>query len=254
MQLFGTIEVDGSQRKAMLCVDDDARDEWMLHIWSDTTERLAVLCDAHLEGGATRLIPKLVFKQAPGLSMHLPALSEEEIDSAKRTWALLRDVDGQLKGEWGREEVLGEIVLRPAAERRVDAEVLGNWQEFLSWADRVRSEHDAVLFRGHGDSEFKLRTSLHRTGRTRMERFCDDLLPRFRARAEVELSMRLKTENPDDYSLLLGLAQHHGLPTPLLDWTESPYIAAFFAFADALDSQASRPNANHVRVYGLRQR
>jgi hypothetical protein len=40
---------------------------------------------------------------------------------------------------------------------------------------------------------------------------------------------------PDEMLSVLALAQHYGVPTRLLDWSRHPYVAAYFAAADAVD-------------------
>lgn len=47
----------------------------------------------------------------------------------------------------------------------------------------------------------------------------------------------------------LALAQHHGVPTRLLDWTENPLVAAFFAVRGNANRDGAIYSLNTVSVY-----
>ncbi|TXI89196.1 MAG: FRG domain-containing protein [Cupriavidus sp.] len=44
---------------------------------------------------------------------------------------------------------------------------------------------------------------------------------------------------PDEYAYLVYL-RHHGFPSPFIDWTRSPYVAAFFAYSNAFQLSNER--------------
>lgn len=81
-----------------------------------------------------------------------------------------------------------------------------------------------VWWRGQRCWSWSLLASAFRPGRgSNYERSANI---RFRQRAPIRLP---DTPDAEDFFAWLFLMQHHRLPTRLLDWTESPLIAAFFA-------------------------
>lgn len=153
---------------------------------------------------------------------------------------------------------------------------LACWDDFEAQLKKLDEEANAVedargdvrasgyLFRGHGDADYPLQTSLERffakplsladyyrlalVAKPRLEAFTGRRWELPSQEAYAAWLEGAAGSTLDDYPAYdyLAYLRHHGFPSPLLDWTQSPYVAAFFAFRYPL------PGAKAVAVYAYR--
>lgn len=108
------------------------------------------------------------------------------------------------------------------------------------------------LYRGQSLEAWSLNTSFDRWYKGEKSKsaiIADRLLEEFKKECESE---GISNDILNDNVRLLGLAQHNGLPTKLLDWSESPYVAAFFAFSGHIRAGLSLQKAD-VAVWVINQ-
>ncbi|WP_168793005.1 FRG domain-containing protein [Paraburkholderia aromaticivorans] len=154
---------------------------------------------------------------------------------------------GNWRNSWGEQGTL-EFWRPEAGERVRDVTVCDSWSEYKSWAGGVGRTNFA--FRGQSNNEWQLKSSLHRANRFDLWYYSRAALQQLQHELEGGVGTSFDREKPIDFSRLLALGQHHGFPTPLIDFTFSPYIAAYFAMSGALDVPESS-RASHVRIYAL---
>lgn len=146
-------------------------------------------------------------------------------------------------------------------------EPLSSWEQFEEkkealFEDRKRmrggqrrTSVSDLLFRGQSKACWGLRTTLERATKSVLSfrdyyRIMRAVKPIVEPLTQAHWDLGAENEiddpmpkPPPGYPFMAYL-RHHGFPSPILDWSRSPYIAAFFAFR-----QKPSPGCDQVAIY-----
>jgi len=116
--------------------------------------------------------------------------------------------------------------------QKIQAESWLHLNELLfqnSWQPSIKRHRSEFAFRGVEDKDYPLSTSLIRLGKKDPEHG-----PQLETAILRSFKQYAYNDDTRSYSLWywLTLAQHHGLPTRLMDWTASPLVALHFVTRD----------------------
>jgi hypothetical protein len=118
-----------------------------------------------------------------------------------------------------------------------------SWDQFKKDIEKRRKIR--FIYRGQKEP-WCLKTSFHRHKRYRINEFIVNDIKQMHRRLSALTNHFFNLSNPEENGAFFNLLQHHGYPTPLLDWSNSPYVAAFFAFRDR---PINYSNDGNVRIY-----
>lgn len=146
-----------------------------------------------------------------------------------------------------------------------------SWSEFRAFLEEPPPAEATYFWRGQRDPDWPLASSLERllltqlpespgaetprgSGDHRLRTLMNAHLQRFK-----QSSSGLRGPSPKDLNeeQWWALGRHHGLITPLLDWTEKPFVALFFSLRGtgplAGREESGRTDSERFAMYRLKQ-
>lgn len=148
----------------------------------------------------------------------------------------------------------------------ITEENLNTWEQLQSklgsLIESLGERSEKLLFRGQSDSGWKIETTVERkleppitlskyyrfayTAKPKLETFVNTTWdiptpPQYDRWLNEKDTLTYYDMPGYDY---LAYLRHHGFPSPFIDWTDSPYIAAFFAF-----NNCTHADNDYVSVY-----
>lgn len=138
---------------------------------------------------------------------------------------------------------------------------LDSWQDFEDAAKQeIAGEiyYDVprhTIFRGHTNADWHLETSLERMiGENMLFEHYFRLIKKIQTKIETFTNQTWELPSYEDFQknidsthnldnqtyTYMTYLRHFGFPSPLLDWTKSPFIAAYFAFRNVSKSKVDK--------------
>jgi len=166
---------------------------------------------------------------------------------------LTRRSDDRLSVSWSTNigtAGAGELVRSRLAKvsSRPSEPTIASWNDYKRHVSELNFRD--FIFRGQSHP-FPLQTTFHRSNRKVLPVYLNYDIQLLYRSITGRIRHVFNLDRADELGAMLNLAQHHGFPTPLLDWTYSPFVAAWFAFERV---NVSHQSGEKVRILSINRK
>ncbi|MCU7843751.1 MAG: FRG domain-containing protein [Candidatus Thiodiazotropha sp. (ex Monitilora ramsayi)] len=173
----------------------------------------------------------------PGYEIPLEAIGNGEFTETKLTLEINTSLKSKFECSLKKKKSNFKSTLKSEAK---------TWEEYKEIVSKYTE--NSFIYRGQRKT-WRLRTAFHRHGRYDLTRFLTLDIPTLHKNLSAKTKHIFNLEIPSENGAFFNLVQHHGYPTPLLDWTHSPYVAAFFAFHKLPKETTSKDGRVRILIF-----